>query len=83
MLTGLIVALVLVALSPSVMNPVEGATLITGNPIFPLTNPAIISIPAGFLAAVIGTILSSRGKEEVDYAEIKFKAETGYRELQN
>lgn len=83
MLTGLIVSLVLVAISPSVMNPVEGATLITGNPIFPLTNPAIISIPAGFLAAYIGTILSARSKEEVDYAEIKFKAETGYRELQN
>ncbi len=65
------------------MSPVEGATLITGNPIFPLANPAIISIPAGFLAAVIGTVLTSRGKEEVDYAEIKFKAETGYRELQN
>lgn len=83
MLTGLIVSLVLVAVSPSVMSPVEGATLITGNPIFPLTNPAIISIPAGFLAAYIGTILSARGKEEIDYAEIKFKAETGYRELQN
>ncbi len=83
MLTGLIVSLVLVVLSPSVMSPVEGATLITGNPIFPLTNPAIISIPAGFLAAVIGTVLTSRGKDEVDYAEIKFKAETGYRELQN
>ena len=83
MLTGLIVSLVLVALSPSVMNPVEGAAFITGNPIFPLTNPAIISVPAGFLAAVIGTVLTSRGKEEVDYAEMKFKAETGYRELQN
>ncbi|MFC5589813.1 cation acetate symporter [Sporosarcina soli] len=83
MLTGLIVSLVLVGVSPSVMSPVEGATLITGNPIFPLTNPAIISIPAGFLAAYIGTILSARGKEEIDYAEIKFKAETGYRELQN
>ncbi len=83
MLTGLIASLVLVAVSPSVMSPVEGATLITGNPIFPLTNPAIISIPAGFLAAYIGTILSARGKEEIDYAEIKFKAETGYRELQN
>ncbi|MCG7335892.1 sodium/solute symporter [Sporosarcina sp. ACRSM] len=83
MLTGLITSLVLVAISPSVMSPVEGAALITGNPIFPLANPGIVSIPAGFLAAYVGTILSSRGKEEVDYAEIKFKAETGYRELQN
>jgi cation/acetate symporter len=82
MLTGLIVSLVLVMVSPNVMNPVEGAAFFTGNPLFPLTNPAIISIPAGFLAAIIGTLVSSRGKEEVDYAEIKFKAETGYRGVQ-
>ncbi|WP_301109176.1 cation acetate symporter [Sporosarcina sp.] len=85
MLTGLIVALVLVAISPSVMSPVEGATLITGNPIFPYANPAIISVPAGFLAAVIGTLVSSKRheKDEVAYAEVRFKAETGYKELDN
>lgn len=83
MLTGLIVSLVLVIVSPSVINPVEGAAFFVGNPLFPLANPAIVSIPAGFLAAIIGTLLSSRGKEEVDYAEIKFKAETGYRELED
>ncbi|PIC80373.1 cation acetate symporter [Sporosarcina sp. P18a] len=83
MLTGLIVALVLVAISPSVMNPVEGATLITGNPIFPYANPAIVSVPAGFLAAWIGTLVSSKRheKDEVSYAEVRFKAETGYKEL--
>ena len=83
MITGLTVALVLVAISPSVINPVEGAALFVGNPIFPLANPAIISIPAGFLAAIIGTLVSSKGKEEANYAEIKFKAETGYRELED
>ena len=83
MLTGLIVALVLVAVSPSVMNPVEGMTLITGDPIFPYANPAIVSVPAGFLAAFLGTILTSKRheKDEVSYAEVRFKAETGYKEL--
>ena len=83
MLTGLIVALVLVAVSPSVMNPVEGMTLITGTPLFPYANPAIVSVPAGFLAAWIGTIVSSKRheKDEVSYAEVRFKAETGYKEL--
>ncbi|PID20708.1 cation acetate symporter [Sporosarcina sp. P3] len=83
MLTGLIVALVLVAISPSVMNPVEGATLITGDPIFPYANPAIFSVPAGFLAAWIGTLVSSKRheKDEISYAEVRFKAETGYKEL--
>ena len=82
MVTGLVVSLVLVAVSPNVINPVEGAAFFTGNPLFPLTNPAIVSIPAGFLAAIIGTLLSSKGKQETDYAEIKFKAETGYREVE-
>lgn len=82
MLTGLIVALVLVALSPSVINPVPGAAFFVGQPLFPYANPAIISVPAGFLAAIIGTLVSSKKfeAEEVSYAEVKFKAETGYRE---
>ena len=50
MLTGLIVAAVLVAVSPNVINPVEGAAFFVGEPLFPLTNPAIISVPAGFLS---------------------------------
>ena len=83
MITGLVVALALVAVSPSVMNPVEGMTLITGTPLFPYANPAIISVPAGFLAAFLGTILTSKRheKDEVSYAEVRFKAETGYKEL--
>lgn len=84
MVTGLVVALVLVAISPSVMNPVEGATLITGEPIFPYANPAIVSVPAGFLAAWIGSLIGAKRHEaeEVDYAEVRFKAETGYKELE-
>lgn len=83
MITGLVVALALVAVSPAVMNPVEGMTLITGNPIFPYANPAIISVPAGFLAAFIGTLVTAKRheKDEVSYAEVRFKAETGYKEL--
>ena len=70
-------------MSPNVVNPVEGAAFFVGNPIFPYGNPAIISVPAGFLAAIIGTLVSSKSKDEVDYAEVKFKAETGYRELED
>src|SRR5699024_11431026 len=53
---GLIVSLVLVILSPNVMNP-EGTAFITMSPIFPLSNPAIISVPAGFIGAFLGTFL--------------------------
>ncbi|MEZ2715945.1 cation/acetate symporter ActP [Niallia circulans] len=74
--TGLLTALVLVAISPSVLNPVPGAAILTGTAIFPLTNPAIISIPAGFLGAIIGTILSNK-RDEKKYAEVIVKANTG------
>lgn len=82
MITGLFTALILVAVSPNVINPVEGAAFFVGNPIFPLENPAIISVPAGFLAAIIGTLVSSRAQDEISYAEVKFKAEVGFKELE-
>ncbi|MGY0694200.1 solute symporter family protein [Virgibacillus sp. FSP13] len=80
MLCGLISALVLVSLSPSVFSPVEGAALFVGDPIFPLTNPALISVPLGFLGGYIGTKLSKE-TDDVRYAEVKVKANTGYREI--
>ncbi|MEW9110417.1 solute symporter family protein [Cytobacillus gottheilii] len=75
-ITGLITALVLVAISPSVLSPEAGAAILTGEPIFPLTNPAIVSIPAGFLGAYIGTIVSNK-RDEKKYAEVMVKANTG------
>ncbi|PWA08389.1 cation acetate symporter [Pueribacillus theae] len=79
-LSGLISALVLVSISPSVFSPVEGAALFVGNPIFPFENPAIISVPLGFLGGYIGTILSKE-VDPVRYAEVNVKASTGYREV--
>jgi cation/acetate symporter len=79
MLSGLISALVLVSISPSVFSPIEGAALFVGNPIFPLTNPAIISVPLGFLGGYLGTVLSGK-TDFVRYAEVKFRANTGYRD---
>lgn len=78
-LSGLISALVLVSMSPSVFSPVEGAALFVGNPIFPLDNPALVSVPLGFLGGYIGTIVSKESNP-VRYAEVKVKANTGYRE---
>ena len=61
MLTGLISALVLVAISPNVWNPVEGKAIFVGDPLIDLTNPALISVPLGFLGGFIGSLIS---KEE-------------------
>ncbi|WP_100009987.1 cation acetate symporter [Lentibacillus sediminis] len=78
MLSGLISALVLVAISPSVFSPVEGAALFTGEPIFPLDNPALVSVPLGFLGGYLGTIFSKENDLK-RYAEVKVKANTGYK----
>lgn len=79
LLTGLFSALILVSISPSVFSPVEGAALFVGEPIFPIDNPAIISVPLGFLAGFVGTLLSKEN-DPVRYAEVKVKANTGYRD---
>ncbi|MGD6962660.1 solute symporter family protein [Fictibacillus phosphorivorans] len=76
MLVGLISSLVLVMISPSVWSPVEGAAILTGEAIFPLANPGIVSIPLGFLGAIIGTLLTK--PSDVDkFNEILVKANTG------
>jgi cation/acetate symporter len=46
--------------------------------VFPLENPGILSIPLGFLAAWLGTVLTARDAEaEARFAELKVRAHTG------
>lgn len=75
MITGLVSALVLVILSPNIWNP-EGTAILTGTPLFPLTNPAIISVPLGFLAGWIGSLVGAKSDAK-KYAEVEVKANTG------
>lgn len=79
LLAGLISALILVSISPSVFSPVEGAALFVGEPIFPWENPALISVPIGFIAGYLGTVLSKEYNYE-RFAEVSVRAHTGYRE---
>jgi cation/acetate symporter len=44
---------------------------------FQLENPGILSVPLGFLSAVICTYLSKETYAEARYAEMHFRAETG------
>jgi len=78
MLVGLISSLVLVAISANVWSPEAGKAILVGTPLISLTNPGIISIPLGFLAAFVGTLLSSEKNEE-KYEEILVQANTGIR----
>jgi cation/acetate symporter len=66
--TGLLASLILISISPSVMK---------SNPIFPLENPGIISIPLGFLGAIIGTLLGREPEAEAKYDELNVRANTG------
>lgn len=77
MLVGLFSSLILVAISPNVWNPEPGAAILVGEALFPLTNPGVVSIPLGFIAAFIGTILSSKKEDAKKFDEIVVKANTG------
>jgi cation/acetate symporter len=80
MLVGLFSALILVAISPNVWNPVAGKAILVGTPLISLTNPGIISIPLGFIGAFVGTFLSSK-RDDKKFDEILVKANTGIGEL--
>ena len=93
MLLGLISAVVLVIISPSVFtgpNPEPPATpIITIDPIFPLTSPALISVPLGFLGCYLGTLLGGRGAErereqgiQRSYDEIRVRSLTGITDIE-
>ena len=75
MVVGVATSLILVVLSPNVMNP-AGTAFIKADPIFPLANPALFSVPAGFIAAFLGTFLGRQESQE-KFDEVKVKSVTG------
>jgi cation/acetate symporter len=81
--TGLVASLALIIISPSIMKVdppgVVGAArhLIQHAPIFPLENPGILSIPLGFLGAILGTLLSREPRAAARFAELSVRANTG------
>lgn len=72
---GLVSALILVAVSPNVWNP-DGNAIFVGTPLVSLTNPAIISVPLGFIGGWIGTLLSKE-QDVKKYKEVEVRAQTG------
>jgi cation/acetate symporter len=76
LLVGLASSIVLIMISPSVMG-MDAKALIHGQPIFPLKNPGIVSIPLGFLGAIIGTFLRREPRAEARFAELSVRANTG------
>ncbi|HVY64821.1 MAG TPA: hypothetical protein VHH11_08370 [Gammaproteobacteria bacterium] len=61
-------SLALIVVSPSIMK---------GDALFPLENPGIVSIPLGFLGAVLGTLLTRDPQAEQNFTEFSVRANTG------
>ena len=81
--TGLFSSMALILISPAIMGidaPGVAAAarhLIQRAPIFPLENPGIVSIPLGFLGAIIGTLLTHEPEAEAKFTELLVRATTG------
>jgi cation/acetate symporter len=80
---GLISAIVLIVFSPAVVAPIGSTKPLAGAMFpdlhwgwFPLDNPAIISVPVGFLLGVIGTLTSKETNPEKQ-AEMEVRSLTG------
>jgi cation/acetate symporter len=82
--TGLASSLLLIVIGPSIMG-VDGPSvaasarhLIQAEPLFPLENPGIVSIPLGFLGAFLGTLASRVDTDaERKFVELEVRANTG------
>ena len=67
---GLLSSIALILISP---NGIFGKT----GAIFPLENPGIVSIPLGFIAAIVGTLCTREPEAEARFAELTVRATTG------
>ncbi|HEY3661686.1 MAG TPA: sodium/solute symporter [Chthoniobacterales bacterium] len=83
LIVGLIASIGIIIISPTIMQidpPTVAASarhLIQHAPIFPLENPGIVSIPLGFLAAILGTHLGREPNAEARFDEFVVRANTG------
>ncbi|MEV7125504.1 cation acetate symporter [Streptomyces sp. NPDC093260] len=74
---GLIPALGLVALSPVVSGSPGSLFPGVDFQFFPLDNPALVSVPLGFLAGWLGTVTSAELPDEAKHAETEVRSLTG------
>jgi len=81
MVTGLVSSLAIIAISPAIMGiDPPGAIVhhfIQATPIYPLENPGLVSIPLGFLGAIVGTLFKRDAQSEEGYDQLLVRANTG------
>ena len=80
---GLLGSIGLILVSPTFMGVDAVDTMAVARhlfqmqPWFPLENPGIISVPLGFFAAVLGTLLSREVTSDAKFDELMVRANTG------
>ena len=75
-LAGMISSILLVIISPKVWPGADSDGGLLG--FYDLSNPAIISVPLGFLGCWLGTVLSRKeSRAEHDFDELYVRSETG------
>jgi cation/acetate symporter len=74
---GLISCVVLIILSPAVSGNTGAMFPSLDFAIFPLKNPALVSVPLSFLLGYLGTVLSKDESDDAKYAEMEVRALTG------
>jgi cation/acetate symporter len=75
---GLITCIALIVISPAVSGKPTSMFPDADFDFFPMSNPGIVSIPAGFILAVIGTYIGGRRKENAaKQAEMEVRSLTG------
>lgn len=75
--TGLGSAVGLVLVSPTVIGP-TGLVLNSVEPLFPLANPGLVSIPLGFVAAVVGSLLTRDSAADRAFQPLQVRSLTGH-----
>ena len=68
MIGGLVSSIGLIAISPVGMGT---------HAIFPIENPGIVSIPIGFICAIVGTLVAPDREAEEMYGQLQVRAVTG------
>jgi cation/acetate symporter len=75
---GLLTCIGLIVISPAVSGKPTSMFPDANFDFFPMSNPGIVSIPAGFLLAIIGTYVGGRRKENAaKQAEMEVRSLTG------
>ena len=78
--TGGVVGGMLLGLVSSVVLAMIGPAMRGADAIWPLVNPTIVSMPLGFLGAVLGTLLAGRDKEnEARFGAFSLRVHVGSR----